>query len=446
MKKSIKQVFTILFLFGLISVQAQEQDSILTRYFRNAQYQQAIKYINSQETTRDISYQKALCYKSLNNYSKAIEVLKSINESYPDDIPVQLELAQCYEANLQFLKSIDCYEKLTKADSTNLYFKVRKADLLYRAEKYAAALENYLQIDPETYNPAYLNKSVALCYEKLNLPDSAKVYYKTAWEMDARDNFSALSLVKICIQQKDYLNALSYSEKFIDSDTTNTQMNALNALIHYNMENYEKAATRFEKCRAAGDSSLLVNRCLGISYYYLNKDSIAYPILHLAYKSDTANMNVLFALAQVSFHLERYPEAIDGYKKLIENELPNQNALRIYYAALAQACEKDSAFQDAKIVYLKAIQNTSDNAKRMGLFYNLAVMLETNLKDYVSAVYYYTQYQSTLMNYQDSLSEKPEADPKELKEVATKLEALNQHIQQLKTEHKIDYTNKIWTN
>ena len=446
MEKIIRQVFTTLFLFVVISVQAQEKDTLLTNYLRNAQYQRAIEYIDMQDTTKNLAYQKALCYKWLNNYSKAIEILKTVHENYPDDIPVQMELAQCYEANLQYAQSIDCYERLTKADSTNTYFQVRKADLLYRAEKYTTALENYLQINPETYNPTYLKKSIALCYEKLNLPDSAKVCYQTAWEMDTSDIFSALSLVKLCIQQKDYANTLSYSEKFLAADTTNNPMNVLNAIAYYNLNEYEKAVPRFEKCRAAGDSSLQVIRSLGISYFFLQNDSAAYPYLHRAYERDTANITVLYALAQVGYNLAQYPEAIDAYKKLIENELPNRNALYNYYNGLAQACEKDSLYQDAKNFYMTASQFASSNGQSMTLYFNLAALLETYLKEYSLAVFYYTQYQATLMNYQDSLLGNPNPDPEETKAIEIKLKALAEHISQLKAEHKIDYTDKIWNN
>jgi hypothetical protein len=82
----------------------------------------------------------------------------------------------------------------------------------------------------------------------------------------------------------------------------------------------------------------------------------------------------------------------------------------------------------------------------MTLFYNLATLLETHLKEYDLAVYYYTQYQSALMSYQDSLLEETNPDSEKIKEIELKLAALDQHIRQLRTEHKIDYTNKIWTN
>lgn len=447
MKKNITQVFITVFLFGIISVQAQEQDSLLTNYLRKAQYQQAIEYINTQHPTRDLAYQKALCYKWLSDYSKAIEILEPLQESYPDDVPVQLELAQCYEARSQYQQGIRCYEKLMKADTTNVYFRVKKADLLYRAEKYTSALENYLQIDPATYNPAYLKKSIALCYEKLNQPDSAKIYYQAAWEIDAKDVFSALSLVKLDIQQKDYSQALSHSEAFLATDTTNTQMNVLNAFAYYNLNKYKEAVPRLEKCRIAGDSSLLVNRSLGISYYFLENDSAAYPYLQQAYENDETNMTVLYSLASVSYNLGHYPEAIRAYQKLIVHEEPNRNALYTYNHGLAQAYEKSGSYDNAAMYYMDARPYASSNTQLMELFFDLSVLFEYDLKDYNKAIYYYTQYQAALLTYQDTFLEQLlNPDPEQVKEIEFKLNELDKHIQKLKTEHKIDYNDKIWGN
>ena len=426
--------------------QAQEQDTVLTNYLRKAQYQQAIEYIDTEEPARDLTYQKVLCYKGMNNYSKAIEILETLQKSYPDDIPVQLELAQCYETNLQYPKSIYWYQKLVEADPANTYFQVRKADLLYRAEKYATALENYLQIDPETYNPAYLKKSIALCYEKLNLPDSAKVYYRAAWEIDPHDVFSALCLVKLCIQQKDYEQALSDSETFLAGDTTNAQMNVLNAFTYYCLDQFDKASLRFEKCRTAGDSSLMVIRSLGISYFMLQNDSTAYSYLQQAYGRDTTNRKALYVFAQVNYNLQYYPDAILAYQKLIEQEMPNRNALCTYYTGLAQASEKDSLYQDAAKYYMTALEYTSSNVKRMDLFFEVASLAEFHLKNYRAAVYYYTQFCSTLLNYQNALSEKPDPDTEKIEAIESQLAELDKYIRNLKTEHGITSDDKMWTD
>lgn len=445
MTKSISLIWIILFLSGAVFLQAQTQDSVLTDYLRKAQYQQAIEYIDTQESSQYLLYQKALCYKWLNNYSKAIEILETAHENYPEDISLLLDLAQCYEANLQYSKSINSYNHLIADDSANLYFRVRKADLLYRAEKYAAALENYLQIDTAKYSHAYLEKSIALCYEKLNSIDSAKVHYQAAWEADARDVFSILSLVKLCLNQMDYLQALQYSETFLATDTTNAQMNVLNALSYYNLGKYKEAVRRFEKCLAVGDSSIIVKRSLGISHFFLQNDTAAHPYLQQVYEqADSTNKHTLYALASVKFNLQQYSESIPLYQKLIERELPNQTALCTYYTGLSKACEKDSLYEDALRYYIEALRHAPSNRLKMELNFNIASLFDFQFKDYTKAVFYYTQYQANLYNYQDVLQEEKDSDPEELKSIEVKINELTKYIQKLKTEHKINYEDRIW--
>ena len=409
-------MFTFVFLLCTISLQAQERDSILTDYIQKAQYKQAIEF------------------------------LETLQESHPNDISILSDLAKCYEERLQYSKSIRCYENLIALDSANAFFHVRKADLLYRSEKYKDALDGYFRIDTEKYNPTYLKKSIAMCYEKLNQPDSAKIYYEEAYTMDIEDIFSALSLVKILIQQENYPTALQHSELFLSNDSTNGQMNALNAYTYYCLNDYDEAVKRFEKCRVAGDSSQMVNRSLGISYYFLQNDTAAYPYLQQAYARDTTNRTLLYALASVNHNLGHYPQAIQNYEALIEQTIPHNNTLYTYYNGLAQSYEKDSLFGDAVRNYVIANRYASTNRQKMDNSFALAMLLEFDLKDYKTAVFYYTQYRATLANHEESLLEQENPELDKIKEIQLKINELDKHLRNLKEEHGINYNDKIWSN
>ena len=403
----------------------QAKTDTLRIYIQNAQYRQAIEYINGLEPTKDLLYQKALCYKNLNEYLSAINILDSLSNEYPDDIPAKLQLALCYEAVSQYPKSIDCYNQLLTIDSTNTYFEVQKADLLYRSEKYTSAIEAYSQID-STYNQNYITRSIAMCYEKLNQPDSANVYYEKAWGLNERDSYSANSLVKAQVKKGDYLSAYQNSEKYIEKDSANSTMNSLNAFVYYNMNYYDIAIERFQKCLQQGDSSLLVNRSLGFSYYLTNKDSLARPLLRQAFLQDTTNTNVLYILGKVNYTLGNYPEAIECFMNAADKLIPPDVLVYTLYKGLAMAYEKNGAFDSALESYHKALKYTDDNKDKMEIFFALATMTETELKNYVQAIDYYRQYRLSLFNYQNSLK-----DEQEIKEIETKLIALDKHIQEL---------------
>jgi len=442
MKCLFTKTMPVVILFFLYSPFVWAQDSefaeqtgidTVQMYVRNAQYRQAIEYINRFQPTKDLLYQQALCYKSLNEYSKAIEILNALSEEYPDDVPTKLQLALCYEAVSRFMKSIDCYDQLLKLDSTNTYFKVRRADLLYRSEKYALAIDTYSKID-STYFQNYIARSIAMCYEKLNQPDSAKIYYGKAWELDEQDAFSANSLVKILVKKEDFISAYENSERFIEKDSTNSTMNALNAIVYYNLKRYDVAIERFKKCMQQGDSSLMVNQSLGISYYLTDNDSLARPLLQQASLQDTTNTNVLYYLGKVNYRLGYYQESIACFKEIIKKTLEKMPSPGLFYSVyydLALAYEKNEAFESAVEFYLNALSYAWDNMNKLELYYKIANLSDEKLHEYETAIAYYKQYRVFLYNYRNSLKAE-----KEINEIDSKLKALDEYILRLTEEAK----------
>ena len=430
----MKPAYKICIFFFLCSPFIQAQDLVyqeqteqmetdtLQMYIRNAQYRQAIEYIDRLEPTKDLLYQKALCYKNLNDHSNAIDILIGLSEEYPDDIPTKLQLALCYEAISLYMKSFDCYSQLLLIDSTNTYFEVRKADLLYRSEKYTAALEAYNRID-SSYTPNYIARCTAMCHEKLNQVDSAAYYYQKALKLNEQDAYSASSLVKIYLNNKDFLSAYDYSEEFIKKDSTNATMNALNAYVYYNMEYFDIASERFQKSLMQGDSSLVVNRSLGYIYHETEMDSLALPLLQHALLQDTTNNNVLYILGKANHNLGHYPEAIKYFQKMVDNLVPPDVLLSTLYKSLAMAQEKNEAFIDALNTYTTALKYASENTRRMDLFYSMATLSDHKLKNYTQAIAYYKQYRLCLFNYQNSLE-----NEQEINKIETTLTTLDEYI------------------
>ena len=422
----------VLFLLCTPFVLAQDSEykeqieiDTLQMYIRNAQYSKAIEFINRMEPVKELLFQKALCYRNLNNHYSAIDILNQLLEEYPDDIPVILQLALCYDAISQYSKGIDCYDNLLRIDSTNTYFEVRKADLLFKAEKYSSALDAYSRIDL-SYNSNYLTRCIAMCYEKLNHQNMAKDYFNKAWELNDQDSYSANSLVKIQVKEEDYLSAFDSSEKFIRIDSANSTMNALNAFVYYSLNIYDVAIDRFEKCLQQGDSSLLVIRSLGFAYYITGKDSLAHPLLQQAFLQDTTNTNLLYVFGKVNFKLGYYPEAVECFTKLKEKITISNFLLFTTNKGLAMALEKNREFQNAIDTYREALRYTQDIAERMELSFSMAQIWENELKNYTQAISYYKQYRSYLFNYRASLNDEKEKD-----EIGVKLAALEEYIKLL---------------
>jgi tetratricopeptide (TPR) repeat protein len=107
-----------------------------------------------------------------------------------DSVQLTLRLAKRYEDTGHYLKAAECYKNLFKEDSTNAYYQIRQADMLCLSDDYASALKIYAEVDT-TCNPSYVNRCMAICYEKNGDRDSAIVMYNRAWYLDPTDAITA---------------------------------------------------------------------------------------------------------------------------------------------------------------------------------------------------------------------------------------------------------------
>lgn len=408
---------------------SQEKDNLLNSYLQNYQYQKAIDYINNQEPTKGLLTQKALCFKAIRQYKEAIAILKKLAEEYPSDTHIKSELALCYEALGERNSSLDYYNQLINIDSTNVYFKLQKADLLYQKGDYRDALTLFQNIKNED-NINTLKRS-AQCFEKINFPDSAIVYYKEAWDADQNDWYAAANLINLCLKNKRITEAVSYSDLYLEKDTTNEQINLLNALSYYSMDMYEESIKKFKKCYAEGDTSVIVNRSIGIAYYSLNDSYEAQPYLETAFRQDTTNNHVLYCLAVACNDMGEHAKSIPLFRKLLDRTILPDFTLYLYYKNTALAYEKGSQFENAADYYLKALAYAGSNQK-MTMYYTLAKLYDQDMKKYGEAFKYYNLYNDSLKDYLKNLRAKEDTDPTEIKETESKIKYLEEHIGSIK--------------
>lgn len=427
-----KQLFTILFFFvSLSSVFAQDTKNELSNYLHNFQYQKALEYIETQTATKELLQQKAFCYKALGNYYKSIEILEPLAIEYKNDIPIKVELALNYQMVSLFHQSAEVYDELIRMDSMNSYFKIQKADLLYQQSKYNEALVIYQSLISQGSSNTMLKRS-AQCFDKMNLPDSAMLYYKKAWEMNDKDAFSAANYINLCLKNKHILEAQVFSDIYIERDSTDKQINLLNALAYYTLDLYEEAVARFDKCYQQGDSSLIVNRSLGIAHYSLGESEQAIKYLDKAYAQDSTNMNVLYCLAVTCNDMLQYDKATEYFNNLLSRTIPPDMTLYLYYKGLGSAYAGNEQNKDAIEAYKLALNYAGDNQK-MYLYPRIANLYEFFLQDEAEACKYYQLQYASLNNYLEGLKMQEKKDSAEIATGELRVSKLDEYIRNLQT-------------
>lgn len=423
-------LFIILFLGYIAGLNAQVDYSLIDDYIANYQFDKALKYIDSQEETKELLKQKALCYKGLDNYSKAIEVLKSLTQVDKDDLKLKSEMALCYQALSNWSGSLTCYNELISLDSLNVYYKIKRAEMLFRLEDYKAALSDYKMLS-DKYGLTNMIKRSAQCFENINLPDSAIVYYTEALKADTTDVFSIASLININTKLKNFGAAMQLSDDFVEKDSTNKQINLLNGLSYYGADFYDEAVLRFERCYLDGDSLLVVNRSLGISYYSLGENEKAFPYLLKAYTQDTTNNRVLYCLGVVSNEMRNFNNSVIYFQKILEKTIPSDMILYLYYRGLAKGYEGLEEYKNAAMNYKEATKYGQQN-QNMYLYFTLGTIYDYELGEPSLALEYYVKYQNGLKNYLEKLKQKEDKeDVFEIKNVEASILSLNSHIGRL---------------
>ena len=423
----MKALSIFISIFLSVNLFSQEAAQSVESFLSRCQYQQAIDYLNQKnDTTKEVDMQRVLCYNYLHNYPKAVDILLSLQKKDSADVQVKIQLASAYNQLSMLPESIKCFDELIKMDSTNTYFKIRKADLLYQSNKYDLALEEYQQAFID-YNSSYLPKQIASCFEKTQQWDSAKIYFEQALRIDSTDEKSKIELIKIDINQEKYASALNRSEEFLLTDTNNIQLNILKSFCFYELSDYTNAIANFERCRTLGDTSLLVNKYLGFSYFFTDKDDKAYPCLIQAFSQDTTNNSVLYALASVNQTLENFPEAIRLYEKLIQRAVPSNAVLYTYYNKLADSYHKNNDYQPAIDNYKKALMYYS-GYQNLELLFNIADLYDVYLHNYEMSIGYYRKYRESLVDYMQSLGKSDSTKETEIRNVSDKLKNLDEQI------------------
>lgn len=429
MKKPI--ILSCLFIICIFSVFSQNTENNLTELLKNYQYQKALEYIETQEPSKELFFQKALCYKALGEYQKAIFILELLNKEYRDDVQILSELAICYQATANRKASVECYDELIRIDTANVYFKIQKAELQFQQGRYEDALSLFYNIYNQN-NSSNTLKQIAQCYEMMNEVDSAMTYYRKTLSENPSDAFSTASLTNICLKEGLLPEGKDCSQAFMDMDTTNLQVNLLNALCYYASEQeYDEAINRFTKCELRGDTRLILNRSLGTSYYMIKNYYYSELYLDKAFRQDTTNNTVLFALATSSMELGDHWKSTPLFSKLQNRIKPDSTLQYLCLKNLASSYQKGWQYKEAAETYIKSLDYARADSK-MGIYYTIANIYDDQLDDPQNALIYYLSYRETLADYLETLSNKPERNEERIKDSEKRIKALDEHILELK--------------
>lgn len=303
----------------------------------------------------DILYKQKKYTEAVNKYLKIISIEPTNAKAYLSAATIfyqaklYTDASLMYEKYLALEKSLDAYQKITKA-----LLEIRNYEKVY-----AFATEGLSKYP----NDFTLMKNLALASYALKKFDESAKYYSSI--PDSLLNINDYENAARAFQQiKDDTNAIKYFEKVIQLDSTRSSIYMDLANNLFKNQNYEQAIKYYKAKIKIEPDYELAYRFMGFSYIQLkNYDEARKSLLNAATLNDTI-VNTHYYLAQAYKGLDSLDLAAEQYKKIInlaeqkENQYKDQFIEANYFLGQRAFNKKNYA---TAITYLKNVLQFKPN-------------------------------------------------------------------------------------
>jgi len=386
-----KIVLVSAFSFSLLSTNAQRLDSI-TSFIQRVEYQKAldqIKGIKDADSDVTLMQLKATVLKRLNRYQEAIPIYEQLHKKDTTDLKTAVELADCYQSINDYTNEQAIYQKMISFNKQNLFLIQQLANSYYLENDFKHAINHYRNAY-QSDSSYYLTKQLAMSYDNLNRTDSAIHYYKRVLALNPMEFHSTSRMAAIYKQLKEYKTSIALTETFLKTDSLNLKMLRTNGYMYFLDEDYEPAIQRFEKCRSLNDTAEFTVKHLGFSYFKHHDYDQARELLDQAFKEDTTNVEVCYALGLSCIYSNYERKGVIYLEKSIDLLTPSPTLLSQIYRDLAATKAKLVRNDEALAAYLKAYELNPNDL----LTYDIANFYYERLNNKKEALKYYRLFMS----------------------------------------------------
>jgi tetratricopeptide (TPR) repeat protein len=181
---------------------------------------------------------------------------------------------------------------------------------------------------------------------------SAKQYFKAGEEFAKKMSFG---------------DAIEQYTKALELDPEYDKAYIQRAIAYTQLNEYEKAATDFDRAMVFNDKDPDLYYYSGTAYHLQGKNDVALAKLNTAVEMKNNFLEALQVRSEVLLALERYQEALEDCKKCLKIKEDEKS-----YYNLGQVYEKLEMYQEAETAYRQSIE---ENRKVAGTHFALASLL-----------------------------------------------------------------------
>lgn len=326
--------------------------------------------------------------KNIYKTEAAIDLLSTLLNSENSDVEVLGEIADCHVQAGDLESAASTYNMLSVMNPTNVLYKVKLMNIAYRFKQYPACVElgrDVLQLDTI---PAMISLT-GDAFNQMEARDSALAYYKMYMGINPY-NASVLSkAAKIYLDRKEYDDALSLADSYLQVDSTNMDIRGIKGVAYYLKGDFKKSEDIFQRMEDEGNDGYNVHFYLGQNQWHNNKHYYAMEELQKAWQIDSSDVNLAYTIASV---IMDSGQGIDAAKpwldKAVEMISPNPTTLARIFREYALGYLRSEKFTSAIDYYSRSYELDKDSFSALS---SIGYCYE-RLKDWKHAKDYYELY------------------------------------------------------
>jgi len=317
-------------------------------------------------------------------YAEAAEYLKENYGKDTDDLKALTQMGYCYSMAGNNLAAEQYYSKANAIKPNNLPILFNLANINSRRGNTEKAKQYYGEIVKLDSNNFIVYKLLANMY--LSNKDSLRrVYLVKANKLVPTDGDVAADLAELYAIYQQNGKAYDVLDVAIKADTENYVLQKAKLPIANQLKKYNEVIVAAEALLKIGVDAAVI-KDLAKAYYYTKKYDKAIYQFMLLEKMQMHNENTLYFTTLSYRNLKNYKMASIYAKRTIEEGIsPN---ISNYYALLGLAYEENQQFSLANAAYKKGLSFDSNPT----LYYRLAILYDTKLKQIKPAKNYYKLY------------------------------------------------------
>jgi tetratricopeptide (TPR) repeat protein len=347
----------------------------------------------------EIYYKMGLAYQNLMLSDKSFQAFSKAASFSPENSKYNFVLGKSYYTSGKAKLAEPIFYKLCSSDTLNWVYAYYLTDIYMQNGNYQKVLPIYNRFyKQDTTNLMFLDK-IGFCYLRMRAFDTAQVIFEKSLLLNSK-NIPALKNLSYLYYRKNLIDTAIYQlDRGIEYDSTDMDLYSRRADIYYSQNHHFRSRPDYLRILAAGDSSKLILKRVGIGLAYNNQPIDALGYLLAAFQKDSNDFEISSYLGQTYYKLKSYRKSIDYYNRVIKLLSPVIKQTDYTYVLLADAY-KDSSLYDQAITYYDKSLDIKYTAR---ICMTIANLYDEKLKNYDKAISYYQLFLNNLEKKEFSL-------------------------------------------